>query len=408
MGPLIPHGFINPDLNLFFAFIIGLGFGYVLEQAGFSSSRKLAGVFYGYDFVVLRVFFTAAITAATGLLLLSYLGWLDYSILYINPTFLWSAIVGGVIMGFGFIMGGFCPGTSLVGAVIGKIDAMFFVIGMFIGIFIFGQFYESFESIYLGYGLGPIFVYESLGIDRDLFVLILVLVALTAFYITQRIEDKVNDTPINVRESRPSYAIPASLIILAAVLLLVLPSSPRNSWDETDAETILSEMAARKHYTSPDEVAFSIMQGKDYPALLVDVRAPEDFKYFTLPGAINIPLNQILNRRWESTLLNPEYKVALFSYSDTHAEEAWLLTRRAGYKDIKVLEGGLNNFLHTVFLRDIEPERKRPDCIEMHTARFQKEAKEYFKMGKAIKKVEKAPTPVIKIVEIEKPVSGGC
>jgi hypothetical protein len=54
MGPLIPQGFINPDLNLFFAFVIGLGFGSVLEQAGFSSSRKLAGLFYGYDFIVLR------------------------------------------------------------------------------------------------------------------------------------------------------------------------------------------------------------------------------------------------------------------------------------------------------------------------------------------------------------------
>lgn len=107
MGPLIPQGFINPDLNLFFAFVIGLGFGSVLEQAGFSSSRKLAGLFYGYDFIVLRVFFTAAITAMTGLLLFSYLGWIDYSMLYVNPTYFWSAIVGGVIMGLGFIMGGF-------------------------------------------------------------------------------------------------------------------------------------------------------------------------------------------------------------------------------------------------------------------------------------------------------------
>jgi uncharacterized protein len=121
MGPLIPQGFINADLSLFFAFVIGLGFGYVLEQGGFSNSRKLAGVFYGYDFVVLRVFFTAATTAALGLLLFQYLGWIDYDLLYINPTFLWSIIVGGVIMGVGFILGGFCPGTSIVAAVIGKI-----------------------------------------------------------------------------------------------------------------------------------------------------------------------------------------------------------------------------------------------------------------------------------------------
>ena len=57
MAPFIPQGYINPELTLFFALMLGIGFGYILEQAGFSSARKLAGVFYGYDFVVLRVFF---------------------------------------------------------------------------------------------------------------------------------------------------------------------------------------------------------------------------------------------------------------------------------------------------------------------------------------------------------------
>lgn len=408
MGPLIPQGFVNPDLNLFFAFVIGLGFGYVLENAGFSSSRKLAGVFYGYDFVVLRVFFTAAITAMTGLLLFSYLGWIDYSLLYINPTFLWSAIIGGVIMGLGFILGGFCPGTSLTAAVIGKIDAMFFVGGMLIGIFFFGQFYEAFESIYLGNNLGGVFVFESLGMSREWFALMLILVALLAFVITQKIEDSVNDTPAVVREARPSHALPAFLVIFAGVMLLVLPPQPRSTWHETGASTILKEMASREHYTCPDEVAFSIMQEQKHPVLLVDVREPADFKRFTLPGAINIPLDEILHRRWRPVLESYDYRVALFSYSDTHAEEAWLIARRAGLKEIKVLEGGLNNFLYSIFLEEIVVERERPDCLEVHTMRFRGEARDYFQSGKAIKEVEKPAVPIIKVVEVEMPASGGC
>ena len=408
MGPLIPQGFINPDLNLFFAFVIGLGFGSVLEQAGFSSSRKLAGLFYGYDFIVLRVFFTAAITAMTGLLLFSYLGWIDYSMLYVNPTYFWSAIVGGVIMGLGFIMGGFCPGTSVVGAVIGKIDAMFFFFGMFIGIFLFGHFYDSFESIYLGHNLGNIFVFDSLGMSREWFAFMLILVALIAFLITQRIEDIVNDTPATVRQSRPSHFFPSFILIFSGLLLLLLPSQPRNSWYETDAKTILSEVANKNHYTDADEIAFSIMQGKNYPVLLVDVRDPESFQRFTLPGAINIPLNDIFDYNWESIFDNHNQKVVLFSYSETQASEAWLLLRRKGYKEMKVLEGVLNNFMNTIFIEEFIPERKRPDCIDMHTARFRTEAKEYFTTGKAIKKIESPQIPVIKIVEIEKPISGGC
>ncbi len=209
MAPLIPQGLINPELNLFFALLIGIGFGYVLEQAGLSSAKKLAGVFYGYDFVVLRVFFTAGITAMTGLLFFGYLGWIDMNLVFVNPTFLYSAIAGGIIMGFGFVLGGYCPGTSIVATVTGKIDAIVFVAGMLIGIFIFGHFYHSFEGLYTGHFLGNIFVYDSLGISRSWFALLLVIVALLAFAITQMIEDRVNKTTPEQIKERPSYNLPS-------------------------------------------------------------------------------------------------------------------------------------------------------------------------------------------------------
>ncbi|MCF7801658.1 MAG: YeeE/YedE family protein, partial [Candidatus Marinimicrobia bacterium] len=139
MGPLVPNEVIAGNWNFLIAFVIGIGFGFILEQAGFSSSRKLAGMFYGYDTVVLKVFFTGAITAMLGLLFFSLFGWVDLNLVYVNPTYLWSAIIGGVIMGLGFIAGGFCPGTSICAAAIGKIDAMIFIAGIFLGVFIFGE-----------------------------------------------------------------------------------------------------------------------------------------------------------------------------------------------------------------------------------------------------------------------------
>ena len=132
MGPLAPFEIISENTNFLLAFFIGIAFGWVLESSGFSSSRKLAGIFYGYDTVVLKVFFTGAITAMLGLLFMSLFGWVDLDLVYVNPTYLTSAIIGGVVMGAGFIMGGFCPGTSFCGAAIGKIDAMVFIGGLFI------------------------------------------------------------------------------------------------------------------------------------------------------------------------------------------------------------------------------------------------------------------------------------
>ena len=126
MGPLVPD-IIGNELNLVVALLIGIAFGFILEQAGFSTSRKLVGLFYGYDFTVLRVFFTAGITAMIGVIAFGHFGILDLNLIYINPTYIWSAITGGLIMGLGFVIGGFCPGTSVCAAATGKIDAMIFI-----------------------------------------------------------------------------------------------------------------------------------------------------------------------------------------------------------------------------------------------------------------------------------------
>lgn len=190
MGPLAVNEIISENTNLFLAFIIGIGFGWVLESSGFSSSRKLAGIFYGYDAVVLKVFFTAAITAMLGLLFMSLFGWIDLNWVYVNPTYLTSAIVGGVIMGAGFILGGFCPGTSFCGAAIGKLDAMIFIAGLFIGVFIFGFGYDIWEKLYLANNLGSPKVSEVLGIKDGLFAFLLILAALGMFYVAEWAEKK--------------------------------------------------------------------------------------------------------------------------------------------------------------------------------------------------------------------------
>jgi hypothetical protein len=190
MGPLAPYEIISENTNFLLAFFIGIGFGFVLESSGFSSSRKLAGIFYGYDTVVLKVFFTGAITCMIGLLLMSLFGWIDLNLVYVNPTYLTSAIVGGVIMGAGFIMGGFCPGTSFCGAAIGKIDAMVFIIGLFIGVYGFAFTYGLWEKLYMAKYLGEPKVSDSLGMSDGLFGLFLILAALGMFYVAEWAEKK--------------------------------------------------------------------------------------------------------------------------------------------------------------------------------------------------------------------------
>jgi uncharacterized protein len=191
MGPLIPNGIIPGNWNLVIAVLIGMAFGFILEASGFSSSRNLAGEFYGYNFVVLRVFFTAVVVTMIGLLYFSHFGWIDLSRIFVLPTFVAPMIVGGVMMGAGFIIGGFCPGTSFTGIVIGKIDALFFAIGIFIGIYIFSLAFPLFEGFFNSGGMGNVTLSQVTGISAGWFAFGFAMIALTAFWVTAIIERRV-------------------------------------------------------------------------------------------------------------------------------------------------------------------------------------------------------------------------
>lgn len=183
--------FILPEwLDLLIAFLIGTGFGFALEQAGFSSSRKLAGMFYGYDTTVMKVFFTAAIVALIGSQFLSYFGLLDLNLVFVNEYYVKAAIIGGIIMGAGFIMGGFCPGTGICALSIGKIDAMVFVGGGLAGAFLFAETYPLIQKLANGDYKGPVKINEIFGISLGLFTLLLVAAAAVMFAFAEAAEKK--------------------------------------------------------------------------------------------------------------------------------------------------------------------------------------------------------------------------
>jgi len=191
MGPLIPNGLIPIEWNFVIAILIGIAFGYIMEATGFSSSRKLAGVFYGYDFAVLKVFFTSAVVSVIGLYYMDYLSLVDISQLYVQPTYLWAAIIGGMIMGVGFLSGGFCPGTSLCAVAIGKIDGMVFTVGLMIGILIFSESFSVLEPFFETSNLGHITLVESLGLSPYWIILSITVIALLAFAFSDWVRSKV-------------------------------------------------------------------------------------------------------------------------------------------------------------------------------------------------------------------------
>ncbi len=180
-APFFKYGLFNDEVSLIVAVFIGIGFGFFLERAGFGSGRKLAAQFYFTDMAVLKVMFTAIVTAMVGIYFLSVLGLVDLSLVYLTPTFLWPQIVGGLILGVGFVIGGYCPGTSCVSAATGRYDAWVYLLGFVAGIFFFGEVFHWVEAFYTTSAMGQITLAQLLHLPYGLVVFLVSVMAIGAF-----------------------------------------------------------------------------------------------------------------------------------------------------------------------------------------------------------------------------------
>ncbi|MCX6135572.1 MAG: YeeE/YedE thiosulfate transporter family protein [Ignavibacteriales bacterium] len=190
-APFFKFGLFGDDVSLVVAFVIGIGFGFFLERAGFGSSKKLAAQFYFTDLTVFKVMFTAIITAMVGVYYLSVVGFVDLSLVYLTPTFLVPQIVGGLILGVGFVVGGYCPGTSCVAASTGRVDAMVYLLGIVFGIFVFGEAIPLVSTFYLSTPMGQITLPQISGLPYGLIVFLVVLMALGGFAGAEWVEKKM-------------------------------------------------------------------------------------------------------------------------------------------------------------------------------------------------------------------------
>jgi rhodanese-related sulfurtransferase len=399
MGPLVPE-VIGNELNFVVALFIGIAFGFILEQAGFSTSKKLVGLFYGYDFTVLRVFFTGGVTAMIGVIAFAHFGLLDISLIYINPTFLWSAIIGGLIMGLGFVIGGYCPGTSFCGAAIGKIDAMIFIVGSFIGVLIFGEGYPIFEGLYKAASWGNVTIFNVFGMSQSLFAFLLVFVAVGAFWATTLIENKVNGKPNPEFNSKPLYFGLTALSIVIGLSAFIMPDKKDAMLNEVSDINFVKTYPVNS--MTSDELAFRVID-EDKNLKIFDLRSPKEYSAITLPKSTNVKLQSMFEKDVIKQL-SMKHSINVFVANDElEARKAAVIASELGSRRIAILKGGFEQFQKDI-LNFKTPENIN-DKHKIDTYKFRTEAsqalpvmiKEYKdKMNKSSVKMEK------------KRVLGGC
>jgi uncharacterized membrane protein YedE/YeeE len=180
-APLFEPGLVGQVASLGVAVAIGVAFGWTLERAGLGSAPKLAGQFYGTDFTVFKVMFTAIVVAMLGTFWLGRAGVLDLSRVYVPETWLLPQLLGGALFGIGFAIAGLCPGTSCVAAATGRLDGVAVMIGMFCSVLLTGLAFGRLQHFYESTSRGPLTLPELFRVPYGVVVGGIVFMALAGF-----------------------------------------------------------------------------------------------------------------------------------------------------------------------------------------------------------------------------------
>lgn len=335
----------KPGMYLVFA-VIGFGFGFVLESAGFGNSKKLAAQFYFRELTVLKVMFGAIVTAMVLIFITVGLGILDFSLLWVNPTYLASGIVGGLIMGVGFIIGGFCPGTSLVAMVTGKLDGLFFVLGVLFGIFAFGETVEYYWDWWNNAGyMGRITIPEWLGLPYGVVVTGIVLMALFMFWGAEQLEHRFGGRDLSKEPRWRRYAAVGLATLAASIIVIGTPTTEQKY--ARIASTKDAALAGREVQIHPGEL-LQTMADDTLKAVVLDVRPEAEYNQFHIAGARNVPLAEIpsiIPELQAQQALNTVFVLA--SNDEAAATAAWKTLSAESIPNVYILEGGINQWIAT-------------------------------------------------------------
>ncbi|HSB02109.1 MAG TPA: YeeE/YedE thiosulfate transporter family protein [Anaerolineales bacterium] len=335
--------------------LIGLAFGFTLEMSGFGNSRKLAAQFYFTDLTVLKVMFTAIVTAMVLTFGAVGLGILNFSQVWVNPTYLSSGILGGLIMGVGFIVGGFCPTTSLAAASTGKVDGMFFVFGGFFGAFLFSETEKYFDNWYTNAGYyGRLTLDQVFHLPVGVVVLLVVLMALFMFWGAEQLERIFGKKDLS-REPKWRIAGAGALLALAIGVVFIGSPSIEERYSkvqftrEIDKQSVVlsaDQMLEQRLVQIVPAELFKTVYNQNINLVMLDVRLEADYNLYHIKGALNVPLDKLPGIIPDLLTEPPANSVfVLMSNDEATATQAWKQLVASSIPNVYILEGGINNWI---------------------------------------------------------------
>jgi uncharacterized membrane protein YedE/YeeE len=183
----VTPSFESALLPLAIAVALGVPFGWLLERAGLGRARELVGQFYLTNLTVLKVLFSALVTAMLGAFWLDRAGLFDLGAVFVPETFAIPQALGGVLFGVGLLLAGLCPGTSCVAAATGRTDGVAVMVGLVLGIVAFNLAFDSLDQVYAATPLGLLTLPDVLRLPEGVVVALIAAMAVVMFAAAERV-----------------------------------------------------------------------------------------------------------------------------------------------------------------------------------------------------------------------------
>ena len=247
-------------------------------------------------------------------------------------------------MGVGFIIGGYCPGTSLVSMATLKVDGAFFVMGVVAGVLAFGESVAYFNDFWHSSFMGRFTLPEMLGMDTGVVVFLLVLVALLMFWGFGLISKAIYRENEDHSPLKPRLSAALLLLLLSASLIFYKQPDLDRKWTFL-AEEYGTQLEQRNVYIDPAEL-LQLMNDDYIELILYDLRNESDWNQFHLVDAERVPLEQLAEQRDRITSLPENAVIVLVSNDEILSTRAWKRLMALAKPNAYILEGGINHWLN--------------------------------------------------------------
>ncbi len=177
-----------------------------------------------------------------------------------------------------------------------------------------------------------------------------------------------------MENKKPNLLNTAAFLFITVVLLVMLIQWLFSPAYKLTNQELASQLGNHKMWMMPSEIKDIILEGRFENYLMVDLRDPDAYSNGTLPEAINIPFECLMESS-SLDLLDKGITLMLFSDKESTSAAAGLLLKSQGFENIRMIANDFDFIINHVL------NQYRPTSAFSHQEKARFDYNRYFKQS---------------------------